>query len=583
MRRNHGDHEPLERLAGAIADGQDVDWKVELAKHGELKTTFEQLERLQAVANAHRRLTPEDQSFASPEVLHGAAPALPDPADPLRWGSLRVLAKLGHGTFGDVYRAYDPSLQREVALKLLRPGRLQQAGAAERFIEEARRLARVRHPNVLVVHGADENDDRAGFWTELLEGQTLEQRLQKDGPCGAQEATCIGIELCRALAALHAEGFVHRDVKLSNVMREHGGRIVLMDFGCVAVTGPGSDLEAWRTGTPYSMAPETLLEDAPPTASADLFALGVVLYRLVSGRYPFEAEGLQELELKLRMGTPTPLRNLRPDLPPGFVRAVERALQREPQQRYASIGEMERDLAGLIGPTSFTPDPLPVVRHGRWRLPVAIAASIVVLAASVAMLLKARQHPLEAEAALYRLGSGVEDRILPGGLVHDGDRLFLEIEGRASMYVYVLDEDESRNPVVLFPLGTEISNPLPAHARRRLPGNWHGVPHYWQVTSAGGEETILVLASRTPLRELEQEIDKFPRAHLPGDQPTYASLNPETLDRTLRGITNVVPGPEGQDANKPSTLSALARILSSPYAKAKGVWVWSIQVVNRAP
>ena len=177
----------------------------------------------------------------------------------------------------------------------------------------------------------------------------------------------------------------------------------------------------------------------------------------------------------------------------------------------------------------------------------------------------------------------MEDRILPGGRIHVGDRLFLEIEGQAPMYVYVLDEDDADHPVVLFPIGTQTSNPLPAHARQRLPGNWKGVPHYWQVTSAGGEETILVLASRAPLGDLEQDLARFPSAHLPSEQPTYPRLDPQTLGRTLRGITNVVPGPETRDAAKRSTLSDLVRILSSRYAKGKGVWVWSIQVVNRAP
>src|SRR5262249_23946478 len=138
----------------------------------------------------------------------GAPAAAPVAGEHETWGSLVCLERIGGGNFGDVYRAWDPALEREVGLKLLRAGGLR--SAAHGYLAEARRLARVRHTNVVVVHGVDERDGRVGLSTDLLRGRTLAAWLADHGPLSAHEATVIGIELCRALAAVHAAGLVHR-------------------------------------------------------------------------------------------------------------------------------------------------------------------------------------------------------------------------------------------------------------------------------------------------------------------------------------------------------------------------------------
>src|SRR5262249_41036774 len=145
------------------------------------------------------------------------------------WGDLRVGGPLGAGVYGDVHRAFDPGLRKEVALKFW--GRTSQQLTIEQQQDEARRLARVHHPNVLLVLGVGVHDGQVGMWTELLEGSTLEELLSEKGPGDWREAAVYGIDVCRALNAVHAAGLVHRDVKAANVMRERGGRIVLMDFG----------------------------------------------------------------------------------------------------------------------------------------------------------------------------------------------------------------------------------------------------------------------------------------------------------------------------------------------------------------
>ncbi|MGE0704592.1 MAG: serine/threonine-protein kinase, partial [Vicinamibacterales bacterium] len=147
---------------------------------------------------------------------------------PREWGDLEILAELGAGGFGKVYRAHDRTLARDVALKVIALQRDEDAAAV---LREGQMLARIRHRNVVTVHSAQRVADQVGVTMELVEGQNLAELVRENGPMGAEESAVIGLSLCQALAAVHAAGLVHRDVKARNVMRERGGRIVLMDFG----------------------------------------------------------------------------------------------------------------------------------------------------------------------------------------------------------------------------------------------------------------------------------------------------------------------------------------------------------------
>ena len=213
--------------------------------------------------------------------LGGHRPRTAAPPEPASWGPLEILERVGHGTFGTVYRAWEPRLEREVALKLLNDV----PSAAENKVAEALLLAQIHHPNVVTIFGADQFDGRIGFWMEFVNGQTLRQIREKQGNFSAQEAILLGLELCRALAAVHQAGFVHCDVKAQNVMREAGGRIVLMDFGAAALRTLGPDPPSRTAGTPIYLAPE-VLQGAAPSEQSDLYSLGVLLYYLVSGEFP---------------------------------------------------------------------------------------------------------------------------------------------------------------------------------------------------------------------------------------------------------------------------------------------------------
>lgn len=464
----------------------------------------------------------------------------------------------------------------------------------QKFLDEARQLARVRHHNVVVVHGADQHDGRAGLWTEFIHGKSIESVIQDQGALGPCEAALIGLELCRALAAVHAAGMIHRDVKTANVMREDGGRIVLMDFGSVTEShGLGAD--AWSAGvhgTPVCMAPEQLRGEVagPPT---DLYGLGVLLYRLVTKRFPVEASSMNELNEKHRSGQQVPLRDRRADLPLEFVQVVERALRLNPAERFATVGAMEQALAVTLGSMARSEE-----RRRRFQGIAIASVAIVAVVAGVVLgweLFGSKQNanrgselqagvaasaivPLTAEVKLMRRTGDREVSLVSGARVAPGDKLSLLIRNSDSMYVYVLNEDAAGEVNGLYPIpGLLPSNPLQGKMQHRLPGDLGAELVYWNVTSAEGKETIVAIGSRQPLAELESAIAEFPRA-TPGKPIRFGRVNPMAL-RNLRGMSagSTLPPPAGEAKRR---LDAAVAALTETGRKTGDVWVWSIELEN---
>jgi eukaryotic-like serine/threonine-protein kinase len=325
-------------LLESLADGVEVDWAAldaQAATNAE-RTRYRNLRLVARVAELHRTLVLDDEDVSV--VPHDVGDAV-STDDPTTWGHLSVISRLASGAFGRIYRAHDSQLNRDVALKLLR-GDIGTFRPIERLLAEARTLAKLRHSNVVTVYGADVRDGRAGLWMELVDGQTLEAWLRTHGPMGSGEATAIGIDLCRALAAVHGSGLVHGDVKAQNVMREHGGRIVLMDFGAGRAQGADATGVA---GTPMYLASEVLAGE-PPTPRSDLYSLGVLLFHLLTAEYPRTGADLDGLRAAHADGARTWLRDLRSDLPDGLVHTIERAIDADPARRFVSAGEMERAL-----------------------------------------------------------------------------------------------------------------------------------------------------------------------------------------------------------------------------------------------
>ena len=291
------------------------------------------------------------------------------------WGSLKLIQRVGQGSFGEVYRAFDTTLEREVALKLLLPRGEDKETEAKALLREARALARVRHPNVVPVYGVDSHDGRVGFWSDFVHGKTLSALLAAEGPFGAREAALIGIDLCKAVGAVHAAGLLHRDIKAANVMREAGGRILLMDFGLTHDNNAAQLL----SGTPVYMAPE-LLAGAPATTATDIYALGVLLFHLLTGKYPVDGSSIREIKSAHESGGRQTLLDVRPDLPAQLAHVVEIAANAEPSKRYRSAGQMIAALteAAGLGPATVDSKEQPSARRFRWWILAAVVGAAAI-------------------------------------------------------------------------------------------------------------------------------------------------------------------------------------------------------------
>jgi hypothetical protein len=359
------DPDDLEKLLKQVADGDSVDWDglERAAPDDETLALLRQLRLISELSEVHRSQVDElpalDLAATGPAGWPGGSwppPRRPHASDVAgghlgTWGHLLLVRKIGEGTYGEVYHAHDTWLDHPVALKLLKPEAESSVQPSD-LLHEARKLARVRHPNVVAVHGADRHEGRVGFWMDFVDGETLAARLAK-GPMSAGEAVSVGQEVCRALAAVHRANIIHRDVKAQNVMRANdGGRIILMDFGA----GQFVDDPAVRRraqGTPLYLAPELLRgEDATPRS--DIYAVGVLLFHLVTRRFPVDAPSPTALREAHTRGERRWLRDERPDLPDSFIAIVERASDPIRDRRYASAGEMEAALTGEAGATAAT-------------------------------------------------------------------------------------------------------------------------------------------------------------------------------------------------------------------------------------
>ena len=327
-------------LAAAILDGIPIDWAAADSNAEEARPLVRQLKVLAAVADLHRG-APRTES-SPPERPMSLAKH--ESGEPEQWGHLRLFELVGRGAFGEVYRAWDMRLDREVALKLLPAGHGPADRTSSPVTHEGRLLARVRHPNVVTIHGAEQIDGRVGLWMEFVRGHTLEQLLQERTVFSPAEVVDVGVELCRAIAAVHAAGLLHRDIKAHNVMRAADGRIVLMDFG--TGTERQDDASADLAGTPLYLAPE-VLQGRPATVRSDIYSVGVLLYHLITGSYPVQARTVREVRRAHERGQRIAVQTARRDVPSKLARMIERAIDPQPEGRYQSADVLGADLTAL--------------------------------------------------------------------------------------------------------------------------------------------------------------------------------------------------------------------------------------------
>ncbi|TWU03659.1 serine/threonine-protein kinase [Neorhodopirellula pilleata] len=325
------------------------------------------------ICNALRRETESDRSSAeigtSAEFRHESivdfAVAFLEPTDRVgaigRLGGFEILSVIGHGGMGIVLKGFQEELNRPVAVKIMSPHLATIALARKRFLREAQATAAVVHPNVMPILSVSESSSLPFLVMPFVACHSLQQRLDVDGPLPLVDSLRIALQVAQGLAAAHAQGLVHRDVKPANILLERGiDRAMLTDFGLARAA---DDATVTRSGviagTPQYMSPEQARGGAID-ARSDLFSLGSVIHAMIIGRPPFRAETSYGILRKITDATHQPLRDQNPMIPVWLERLVDRLLSKDPADRPATAAELadtlEACLAHVQQPTTF---PLP--------------------------------------------------------------------------------------------------------------------------------------------------------------------------------------------------------------------------------
>jgi eukaryotic-like serine/threonine-protein kinase len=318
-----------------------------------------------------------------------------------RLGPYEILSPIGAGGMGEVYRARDPRLNREVAIKVLPADRLADEGRRQRFLREARAAATLTHPHIVTVYEVEAADGIDFLVMELVKGQSLDALIPRHvrgiqrGGLRLGETLRIAIAVADALATAHSHGIIHRDLKPANVMVGSDGAVKVLDFGLAKLlheddepSDPSASTHVvehltavgQRMGTPAYMAPEQA-SGGTVDARADIFSFGAMLYEMATGRRAFEKETPAETLAAVMKMQPTPPSIMVPNLPPNLERAILRCLRKDPTKRFQTMADVRVDLAEINeGLDSGTAKPVPVSRP-RWRwLAVAAISALVAVA-----------------------------------------------------------------------------------------------------------------------------------------------------------------------------------------------------------
>ena len=384
-------------------------------------------------------------------------------------GPYQVLSVLGAGGMAEVYRARDTRLGREVALKVVNAALAGDPELVQRFEQEARVAGSLKHPNVVAVYDVGRHEGVPYFVTELLEGESLRQRLTR-GRIPLQTALEWGAQLARGLAAAHAHGVIHRDVKPENVFVSPDGQVKLLDFGIAKLAeaaqhgGPHGLMDATVTptggstrtgavlGTPGYMSPEQLRGESLD-ARSDLFSLGVVLHELLSGARAFPGSSFVESGYAILHNDPTPLPG---ELPTQVTQVVLRCLEKEPGRRFQSASDLAFALEVLRGGARSEVERTLPARPHRPRLPLA-GVALLALGFAAGSIAWSRTHPSvpvslpTVEQVTFRWGAVRAARFAPDG------RVFFSatFEGRPE-------------EVFTRPVGSAMSQPLGLSSARLL-------------------------------------------------------------------------------------------------------------------
>ena len=261
-------------------------------------------------------------------------------------GKYRIIELVGEGAMGVVYRAQDSVLDRTVAIKVMNDSIARQEDLRKRFLHEAQAAGSLQHPNVVCIYDLGEADGHLFIAMEFVQGVDLERLIEMGEPLSLQARLDIIIDVLTGLAFAHKRGIVHRDIKPANIRVAEDGRAKIMDFGVAHLASSSMTSTGSILGTPTYMAPEQITEGKTSPAT-DIFAVGGVLYQVLTLMKPFDAPTLQNLFFKIITEKPRPVSELMPGLPPTLDHIVEKAMAKEPSKRYASALEMANDLTNV--------------------------------------------------------------------------------------------------------------------------------------------------------------------------------------------------------------------------------------------
>jgi serine/threonine protein kinase/HAMP domain-containing protein len=322
-------------------------------------------------------------------------------------GRYTIEGLLGEGAMAHVYRATDPGIGRDVAIKVLKPECGRDPGVAERFLREARAAGVLSHANIATIYEVGEDQGIPYIVMELVEGQPLDQVLQAGGRMPYERVLKLGHQLADALGYAHRAGVVHRDVKPSNILLSSDGKTVkLLDFGVARIGAfeHADDAALARTqvgqviGTPRYMSPEQAL-GMPVEARSDLFSLGAVLYEMVTGKTAFSGTGLATLAIQIAQESPEPIERSAADCPPGLRFIIGKLLAKKPEARFDNGEALAQALGREIAEVSAEPKS---ARRGlplRVKLPLALfAVTAIALFLSIAAILDRQKDTMEQMA-----------------------------------------------------------------------------------------------------------------------------------------------------------------------------------------
>ena len=291
----------------------------------------------------------------------------------------KLIRLLGRGGMARVYEATDSRLGRQVAIKVIDAPYREEDSYRERFMREAKAIAQLEHPNIVRLYRYGEVDGLFYIAMQFVQGQDLLDRLARVTSQGQllenHETLYIVDQVCQALDYVHSKGVIHRDIKPSNILLDDNDHVLLSDFGLAMTDATQTQGEIF--GSPYYIAPEQAISSASAVPQSDLYALGTILYQMVTGKRPFEADNALSLAMMHTSEPPTPPRQIRPSISPAVERVILRAMAKEPRQRYTSGEALATALREAFEPQrSDTPSPPPVAELPKRPLPPTPAAVI---------------------------------------------------------------------------------------------------------------------------------------------------------------------------------------------------------------